>query len=960
MTATTIRVQMAQRKDTAAGWTAANPILLLGELGYETDTKKFKIGDGTTNWNSLTYLPIPDGSGNLTITGNLEIGSTGTLTFEGSTADGFETTLAVTDPTADRTITLPDVTGTVVTTGDTGSVTSTMLADGTIVNADINASAEIAVSKLANGTANQVLVTDGTDVSWSDNLTLAGDLTVNGTTTTINTQDLLVEDKNIIIGNVNTPTDVTADGGGITLKGSTDKTINWVDATDAWTLSENVNIASGKEYRIDGTKVLDATSLGSAVVSSSLTSVGTIATGTWQGSAIDAAYLDSTIVTTGDTGTVTSTMILDGTIVDADINASAAIAGTKISPDFGSQNVTTTGTATAAALIPSGSSVPANGLYLPSANNVAISTNGTGRLFVDANGNVGIGTAAPLGSAHIQSASTGLSAVNAAGNELIIENSTTAGMTILSGNASTGNIYFADADNAQPGAINYDHSDNSLAFRVNSSERLRITSDGKLGVGTSSPSANLQVNGSLNAGGIRIEDSNIANGAPALTIIGKRNDANGSLCFGGKVLLARNSVNAASSSNNILGSVSFGGNHTDGSIANILYAASVYGIAEGTFNSASDMPTAVVIATGATGRDNDTANQSTGTERMRITSDGKLGLGTTNPDELLHIEGDTAEFKGTNTNPISVTAGTEQVFKFGIEGQKNSIYGPAGSIIFRQDGSTWSSVDANNKPTRIEFCTQDNSTSDTSETPRLVINQVGNVGIGTTSPGSALEINAAASTSPFIAKINTSEVARIDSSGRLLVGTSSAILSSDSISGGFQHQRASGLANANYGRWQNNNGGYAIYFAKSRGTSVGSQVIVQNNDFLGFIAFEGSDGSALVRSASIAAQVDGTPGANDMPGRLVFSTTADGASTPTERLRITSAGVLQVADAGNIAVGTTTGTKIGTATTQKLGFYNATPVVQPAAVADATDAATVITQLNDLLAKLRTLGLIAT
>ena len=92
----------------------------------------------------------------------------------------------------------------------------------------------------------------------------------------------------------------------------------------------------------------------------------------------------------------------------------------------------------------------------------------------------------------------------------------------------------------------------------------------------------------------------------------------------------------------------------------------------------------------------------------------------------------------------------------------------------------------------------------------------------------------------------------------------------------------------------------------------------------------------------------------------MFSTTADGASSPTERLRITSAGVLQVADAGNITVGTTTGTKIGTATTQKLGFYNATPVVQPTAVADATTAVDVITQLNALLAKLRTLGIIAT
>lgn len=65
-------------------------------------------------------------------------------------------------------------------------------------------------------------------------------------------------------------------------------------------------------------------------------------------------------------------------------------------------------------------------------------------------------------------------------------------------------------------------------------------------------------------------------------------------------------------------------------------------------------------------------------------------------------------------------------------------------------------------------------------------------------------------------------------------------------------------------------------------------------------------------------------------------------------------------DGSNIVLGTGTGSKLGTSTTQKLGFYNATPVVQPAAVANATGAATVITQLNDLLGKLRTLGLIAT
>ena len=73
---------------------------------------------------------------------------TGSLVFEGATDDANETTLAVTDPTADRTITLPDITGTVITSGDTGTVSSTMITNGTIVDADVNASAAISGSKL--------------------------------------------------------------------------------------------------------------------------------------------------------------------------------------------------------------------------------------------------------------------------------------------------------------------------------------------------------------------------------------------------------------------------------------------------------------------------------------------------------------------------------------------------------------------------------------------------------------------------------------------------------------------------------------------------------------------------------------------------------------------------------------------------------------------------------------------
>jgi hypothetical protein len=83
------------------------------------------------------------------------------------------------------------------------------------------------------------------------------DPTFTGTTTNINTTNLVVEDKNIVINDVTSPTDVNADGGGISLNGTTTKTLNWVDSTDAWTSSENFNLATGKAYYVNGTLLKD-------------------------------------------------------------------------------------------------------------------------------------------------------------------------------------------------------------------------------------------------------------------------------------------------------------------------------------------------------------------------------------------------------------------------------------------------------------------------------------------------------------------------------------------------------------------------------------------------------------------------------------------------------------------------------------------------------------------------------
>ena len=122
------------------------------------------------------------------------------------------------------------------------------------------------------------------------NVTIGGNLTVEGTTTTVNSTTVTVDDKNIELGATASPSDAGADGGGLTLKGTTDKTIRWLNATDSWTYNQNIELESGYVYRIDGVEVLSKTALGSSVVSSSLTSVGTLTSGTWQGSVIGASY----------------------------------------------------------------------------------------------------------------------------------------------------------------------------------------------------------------------------------------------------------------------------------------------------------------------------------------------------------------------------------------------------------------------------------------------------------------------------------------------------------------------------------------------------------------------------------------------------------------------------------------------------------------------------------------------
>ena len=224
---------------------------------------------------ATTFTVAGDGGTSQTITTG-----TDTLTISGGT--GLSSVAGATDTV---TINLDNTTVTAAAYGAANSVaTFTVDAQGRLTAA-ANATISILASQVSDlssnavtaltGTANEVEVSASAgsvtiglpaNVTISENLTVTGDLTVQGNTTTLNTATLVVEDKNVVLANVASPDDTTADGAGISVLGATTKTLNWVDASDAWTSSEHFDLASGKVFKINNTTVLSGTNLDNVTV----------------------------------------------------------------------------------------------------------------------------------------------------------------------------------------------------------------------------------------------------------------------------------------------------------------------------------------------------------------------------------------------------------------------------------------------------------------------------------------------------------------------------------------------------------------------------------------------------------------------------------------------------------------------------------------------------------------------
>ena len=217
-------------------------------------------------------------------------------------------------------------------------------------------------------------------------------------------------------------------------------------------------------------------------------------------------------------------------------------------------------------------------------------------------------------------------------------------------------------------------------------------------------------------------------------------------------------------------------------------------------------------------------------ERVRIDSSGNVGIATADPKDALHVSGNIR---------AAADAGGRLILEDANQGDSSIPF-----YLFASDNGNLTFTSANR-----------------------------NASGGTT---------------------GSSERMRIDSSGRLLLGTTSSVGDDNNLQVVGSTADAS---SATFWRSSSDAGNPSINFVKTRG-SVASPSIVSSGDILGHIRFNGYDGTDHnSRAAEIKSEVDGTPGTNDMPGRLVFSTTADGASSPTERMRIDSS--------GNVGIGTT-------------------------------------------------------
>jgi hypothetical protein len=530
-------------------------------------------------------------------------------------------------------------------------------------------------------------------------------------------------------------------------------------------------------------------------------------------------------------------------------------------------------------------SIPTTG-DITLAGTLAVTNGGTGLTSVTANRiPYGSGTSALNTSANLTFNGTTLTNT---GNAIISDNSANAALRVTQ--LGAGNALLVE-DSANPDATPFVVTADGTVIRGYTSP---VVTDNYVGT-QGTPLIQTHANATTASGlASFVWESSATSPAPSVILSRSRSATIGSF--------------SSVASGDAIGAINFNGD--DGTA--FVVGASILASVDGTPGT-SDMPGRLVFSTTADG-----AN--TPTERMRIDSTGAVGIGTTSLGASYGLRVSKTLAGDNGSNIFSAATGTVStpiaVYSFrstiatGANGGTpytiTNLYGynaaqgtfNADSTVANQFGFRAESnlIGATNNygfysiipagTGRYNFYaagTADNffggatTISVNSASDALRITQIG--------AGNALVVEDSANpdATPTV----------IDANGRIVVGHTSPI----TVSGSASFAPPLEVIGTSFGnssiaalRYSNDTGGSNFTFAKNRSATIGSFVVVAANDALGELVFDGSDGTNYIRAAQIRADVDGTPGTNDMPGRLVFSTTADGASSPTERMRISSSG----------------------------------------------------------------------
>ena len=472
------------------------------------------------------------------------------------------------------------------------------------------------------------ITTGGSDrlvIDSNGNTFVKGNLTVEGTSTSIETSILEVEDHQIEIGVVASPSDLTADNGGIVLHGTTNKTILWSDTTDAWTSSEYLGLPAGAE--------------------------------------------------------ATPSLFFG-----ADVNS---------------------------------------GLYSPGADQIAISTNGTQRINITANGNVNIDSGgvfydATSNNLALGTVSPGFS--NGSGLEIERSGISTLRLQDASGSGAVLEIYAEDGNMSAVYDSRGDASNHGHQFRVNGTERARIDSTGRLLVKTSSSLALGNVNAS-----IQVHATGTNNGA-SLSLARFNSDTFGPQLHLGKSRNATVGVGTVVQDDDELGLIHFSGD--DGTDL-ATRAATIGAFVDGTPDAlGNNIPGRLVFSTTS-------GTGSSPTTRMTIDSSGNVAIDT----DTLYVDATNNRVGVNTTSPTSLL-------------HIASTTAPTIKIEDSDNGFDPVELGATNGGRDFTFVTNQDYYFNNASSTYMTINSSGNVGIGETSPSRQLTVNGGASSS-YIQICNT-------------------------------------------------------------------------------------------------------------------------------------------------------------------------------------------------------------